>query len=82
MTARPEIGELLRQWRRHRHLSQLDLACEAGVSTRHFSFLETNRAQPSREMLLLLAERLRIPLRSRNLYLTPGAMLPSSQNSR
>ncbi|MBJ7548101.1 helix-turn-helix domain-containing protein, partial [Pseudomonas sp. OA3] len=48
-------GALLRQWRQRRRLSQLDLACEAQISTRHLSFVETGRAQPSREMLLHLA---------------------------
>jgi transcriptional regulator with XRE-family HTH domain len=62
-------GELLREWRKRRRLSQLDLACEAAVSTRHLSFVETERSLPSREMLLRLAEHLDIPLRARNLIL-------------
>ena len=57
------MGELLRQWRQRRRLSQLDLAGEAGVSARHLSFVETGRARPSREMVLHLAEELEIPLR-------------------
>lgn len=57
-------GALLRQWRQRRRLSQLDLACEAEISTRHLSFVETGRAQPSREMLLHLAEQLEIPCAS------------------
>lgn len=63
------VGTLLKEWRIRRHLSQLDLACEAEVSTRHLSFLETGRSQPSREMILHLAERLNIPLRDRNILL-------------
>jgi transcriptional regulator with XRE-family HTH domain len=60
---------MLREWRQRRRMSQLDLALEADISTRHLSFVETGRAQPSREMLLNLAERLEIPLRERNALL-------------
>jgi transcriptional regulator with XRE-family HTH domain len=56
------VGNVLPDWRKRRHLSQLDLACEAEISTRHLSFLETGRSQPSREMLLHLAEQLANPL--------------------
>lgn len=67
------IGGLLREWRQRRRLSQLDLSVEAGISTRHLSFLETGRSAPSREMVLRLAERLEVPLRERNrLLLTAG----------
>ena len=52
------MGELLRDWRQRRRLSQLDLASEAGVSSRHLSFVETGRARPSREMVLHLAEQM------------------------
>jgi len=64
------VGNLLREWRQRRRMSQLELACEAEISTRHLSFLETGRSQPSREMLLHLAEQLAIPLRERNVLLT------------
>ena len=60
------FGELLRHWRVRRRLSQLDLAVDAEISTRHLSFVETGRAQPSREMVLLLARALDVPLRARN----------------
>jgi transcriptional regulator with XRE-family HTH domain len=60
------VGDLLRKWRRHRRMSQLDLAVQAEISTRHLSFLETGRSRPSREMVLLLAEQLDLPLRERN----------------
>jgi transcriptional regulator with XRE-family HTH domain len=63
------VGEHLREWRLRRRLSQLDLALEADISTRHLSFLETGRAQPSRDMLLHLAEQLDVPLRERNVLL-------------
>ena len=63
------VGNLLREWRQRRRLSQLDLALDADISTRHLSFLETGRSRPSREMILHLAERLDVPLRDRNVLL-------------
>jgi transcriptional regulator with XRE-family HTH domain len=71
-TTIPPVGALLREWRQRRRMSQLDLAFEADVSSRHLSFLETGRAQPSREMLLHLAQHLDVPLRERNTLLTAG----------
>lgn len=70
------FGHLLREWRARRHRSQLDLALEANISTRHLSFLETGRSQPSREMLLHLAEQLAIPLRERNVLLVAAGFAP------
>ena len=70
------VGELLRGWRQRRRLSQLDLALDAEISTRHLSCLETGRAQPSREMLLHLAERLEVPLRERNTLLVAAGFAP------
>lgn len=75
-TTPPAVGTLLRQWRQRRRLSQLDLALEAEVSTRHLSYVETGRAAPSREMLLRLAERLEVPLRERNALLLAGGYAP------
>jgi transcriptional regulator with XRE-family HTH domain len=63
------VGPLLRAWRSSRGLSQLALAVEAGISTRHLSFVETGRATPSREMVLALADHLDVPLRDRNVLL-------------
>src|SRR5437660_782759 len=60
-------GQLLREWRMRRRMSQLDLASEAGVSARHLSFVETGRSRPSRSMVLHLAENLDIPLLEREL---------------
>jgi transcriptional regulator with XRE-family HTH domain len=74
-TARP-VGDLLREWRQRRRLSQLDLACDADVSTRHLSFLETGRSQPSREMILHLAAQLEIPMRERNVLLVAAGYAP------
>jgi transcriptional regulator with XRE-family HTH domain len=70
------FGDYLRQWRQHRRLTQLDLAHEAEISTRHLSFVETGRSHPSREMVLRLAERLDIPLRERNALLVAAGYAP------
>jgi transcriptional regulator with XRE-family HTH domain len=70
------VGELLRHWRQRRHRSQLDLACDAEISTRHLSFLETGRSRPSREMVLRLAEWLDVPLRERNTMLLAAGYAP------
>jgi transcriptional regulator with XRE-family HTH domain len=75
-TAHFPVGALLRQWRQRRRLSQFALACEAEISARHLSFVETGRALPSREMLLHLAEQLQIPLRERNRLLTAAGYAP------
>jgi transcriptional regulator with XRE-family HTH domain len=64
------FGRLLRQWRARRRMSQLDLAVEAGISSRHLSFIETGRSRPSREMVLLLTHALDVPLRGCNDLLT------------
>ena len=69
-------GPLLRRWRESRHLSQLELALEAAVSARHISFLETGRAEPSKMMLLTLANVLDIPLRERNFLLLAAGYAP------
>jgi transcriptional regulator with XRE-family HTH domain len=71
------IGDLLREWRERRRLSQLALALDAEVSTRHLSFLETGRARPSREMILRLTERLEVPLRERNTMLLAAGFAPA-----
>ena len=70
------FGEHLKHWRQHRRLSQLDLAQEADISTRHLSFVETGRSVPSREMVLRLAERLEVPLRERNALLVAAGYAP------
>src|SRR3954452_19509863 len=75
-TALPTVGAQLRDWRRRRRLSQLDLALEAGVSTRHLSFIETGRSRPSAEMVLHLADRLEVPLRERNRLLLAAGHAP------
>jgi transcriptional regulator with XRE-family HTH domain len=70
------FGDHLRSWRQRRHLSQLELAGDAEISTRHLSFVETGRAQPSRDMVLRLAERLQVPLRERNVLLVAAGFAP------
>src|SRR6185436_11204693 len=70
------FGQRLRYWREHRRLSQLDLALDAAISTRHLSFVETGKAMPSRDMVLRLAERLEVPLRERNALLVAAGFAP------
>jgi transcriptional regulator with XRE-family HTH domain len=72
----PCIGGLLREWRLRRRRSQLDLALDAGVSTRHLSCIETGRARPGAETLLALAQCLEVPLRERNDLLLAAGFAP------
>jgi transcriptional regulator with XRE-family HTH domain len=74
--ASPGVGPLLRDWRKRRRLSQLDLALEAGVSARHVSFIETGRAAPSAEMVLRLAGKLDVPPRESNQLLIAAGYAP------
>jgi transcriptional regulator with XRE-family HTH domain len=76
MLDRTPVGSLLREWRQRRRLSQLELACDAGISTRHLSFVETGRALPSRDMLLHLSEQLEVPVRERNVLLVAAGYAP------
>jgi transcriptional regulator with XRE-family HTH domain len=76
-TAAPELGDVLRYWRRVRSKSQLDLASEARTTPRYVSFVETGRAQPSRDMVLRLAGALDIPLRERNGLLLAAGYAPA-----
>lgn len=73
----PAAGPLIREWRTRRRMSQLDLALEAEVSQRHLSFVESGRSRPSREMVLLLAERLGVPLRDTNRLLLAAGYAPA-----
>ncbi len=68
---------MLREWRERRRLSQLDLAIQADISTRHLSFVETGRAQPTAPMILRLSEQLDVPLRERNRLLLAGGYAPT-----
>ena len=77
LTSAPPVGVLLRDWRTRRRMSQLELASEADVSSRHLSFVETGRSRPSREMVLHLAEHLDVPLRERNALLVAAGYAPT-----
>src|ERR1700754_2257538 len=77
--ARP-VGELLRDWRERRRLSQLELSIQADISTRHLSFVETGRSRPTPEMIVRLTEQLDVPLRERNQLLLAG--VPEAQHGR
>jgi transcriptional regulator with XRE-family HTH domain len=70
------IGELLRHWRDVRSVSQLALALEAETTSRHVSFIETGRSQPSRAMVLRLARALDVPIRERNQLLHAAGYAP------
>ena len=76
------LGDQLRDWRRRRRLSQLDLALDAEISARHLSFVETGRSRPSRDMVLRLAERLGVPLRERNAMLLAAGFAPAFESKR
>jgi transcriptional regulator with XRE-family HTH domain len=77
-TAAPRpVGELLREWRERRRLSQLDLSIQADISTRHLSFVETGRSRPTPAMILRLTEHLNVPLRERNQLLLAGGYAPA-----
>src|SRR5919197_3082671 len=72
------VGSLFRFWRPRRRLSQLDLALDASVSTKHLSFVENGRSQPSRQLLIHLAQRLDLPIAERNRLLLAGGFAPPS----
>lgn len=75
-TQHPPVGEILKTWRQRRRMSQMDLSLDAGISTRHLSFVETGRSRPSREMVLHLAEQLDVPLREQNVLLLAAGFAP------
>jgi len=72
----PQVGTVLREWRAARRLSQLGLALDAGISTRHLSCIETGKAQPSRDVVTRLADALDMPLRERNALLVAAGYAP------
>jgi transcriptional regulator with XRE-family HTH domain len=71
-----DVGRVIREWRQRRRMTQLGLALAAEISARHLSFLETGKAQPSREMVLHLCECLDVPLRERNMLLIAAGYAP------
>lgn len=76
-----QVGPLLKQWRRARRMSQQDLAIASEVSTRHISFVENGKSAPSREMVLVLASALDMPLRERNVLLRSAGFAPAYRES-
>jgi transcriptional regulator with XRE-family HTH domain len=70
------VAELIRFWRRRRRLSQLELALDANLSTKHLSFVETGRSRPSRQLLIHLAQHLDLPIAERNRLLLAGGFAP------
>ena len=78
----PPVGDLLREWRQRRQLSQLDLALAAEISARHLSFVETGRSKPTSDMILRLTEQLDVPLRDRNALLLAGGYAPAYPERR
>src|SRR5438876_3067435 len=77
VSSQPPIGPLLREWRARRRLSQLELALDARISTRHLSFVETGRSRPGREMLLRILEQLEVPFREQNRLLLASGHAPA-----
>ncbi len=78
MQAAP-VGEQLRDWRTRRRMSQMDLALDTDMSTRHLSFIETGRSKPSSQMLLRIADRLEVPHRARDALLLAAGEAPDYQ---
>lgn len=76
-SSQSRVGPLLRDWRKRRRRTQLDLALDAGISARHLSFVETGRSKPSADMVLLLAEQLEVPFRERNHLLLAAGHAPA-----
>jgi HEAT repeat protein len=74
------IGDMVRDWRERRRLSQLDLAAEAEISQKHLSFIESGRSTPSRDMVIKLANELDVPLRERNALLLAAGFAPIYQD--
>lgn len=77
ISSQSRVGPLLREWRKRRRRTQLEVALDAGVSARHLSFVETGRSRPSPEMVLLLAEQLEVPARERNQLLLAAGYAPA-----
>jgi transcriptional regulator with XRE-family HTH domain len=71
------FGELLRDWRQGRRLSQLELSLQADISARHLSYVENGRSRPSRDMVSRLADVLDVSLRDRNLLLVAAGYAPT-----
>ncbi|APU19380.1 DNA binding protein with helix-turn-helix domain [Actinoalloteichus sp. GBA129-24] len=79
MSQQEPIGVLVRRWRERRRRSQLDLSIAADVSTRHLSFIEAGRSQPSRAMIERLCDELDVPFRERNGFSTMPRAFPAQR---
>jgi transcriptional regulator with XRE-family HTH domain len=77
INSQSEVGSRLREWRQRRRLSQLELALDAGVSSRHLSFVETGRSHPGRDPLLRILEALKVPFREQNRLLLAAGHAPA-----
>jgi DNA-binding XRE family transcriptional regulator len=75
------VGELIRFWRTQRRLTQMELALDANLSTKHLSFVETGRSRPSRQLLVHLAQHLDLPIAERTACCPPGASLRPTWSS-
>src|SRR5580698_10079722 len=82
LSAVPQLGELLRNWRQERGKSQLDLSLDTGISQRHLSFVESGRSVPSRDFLSIVSDALNIPLRERNVLLLASGFAPQFSEQR
>src|SRR3979409_1999411 len=77
ISSEARAGPLLREWRTRRRRTQLDLALDAGISTRHLSFVETGRSRPGREMLLRILKQLEVPFRDQTRLLLASGHAPA-----
>ena len=80
MSSTATFGDQLRDWRKSRARSQLDLSNLVGYSQRHLSFLESGRSNPSRMSVLALCDALQVPLRERNRMLVAAGFAPAYSN--
>jgi len=76
-----EFGGKLKEWRSHRRLSQMGLAGEAGISTRHLSFLETGRSRPTEGMIIRLCDVLEVNAAERNMLFSAAGFVPRYQSN-
>src|SRR3954470_12269043 len=77
VTPETRVGLLLRDWRKRRRLSQLELALDSGISARHLSFVETGRSRPGRDLMLRILEQLEVPFREQNQLLIAAGHAPA-----
>src|SRR5262249_58273517 len=78
----PQLGDLLRYCRQERGKSQLELSLDTGISQRHLSFVESGRSAPSRDLLSIVSDALRIPLRERNVLFLAYSLIGVISNYR